>query len=88
MASDPNTRVPVINRDTMIPIGVALALLTPLALGTGWLFRTLDSIDRRLERIEVDGKNAVMHDRFENWALRLSLSNPTIHVPPIDGDSR
>jgi len=76
-----------ITRETFIPIGVAVAIMIPAIGGWTWLSRQLDSIDRRLERIELADHKTMSVEEFERrsstWLFTFSKANPTLVVPEL-----
>jgi len=83
MSEEIKSRVVILSRDTLIPIGVAIAIVLPAIGGWSWLSRQLDSIDRRLEKIEGQS-NGVMHEVDFNAWLRITKSlNPSFTVPEL-----
>ena len=72
-----------IDRNTLIPLGVAAAVVTAFIGATVWLQGRLSDIDRRLERIEYKTDASWNQVSMENWALRLARENPQIVVPEV-----
>jgi hypothetical protein len=80
---DEDSGVPVVrlSRNTLITVGAAFGIAIP-ALSIGlWANSKLDSIDRRLERIEQANDHVMSKPAFESWALRFSRDNPSLKVP-------
>ena len=79
--SDP--RPAIITRETLIPVGVAVAIMVPAIGGWTWLSRQLDSIDRRLEAIERQSNGAVHETDINAWIRVMRSENPSIKVPDL-----
>lgn len=78
--TDPTT---VLSGDTLVPLGVALAILSPVALGFVWLQKKLNTMDRRLERIEESTPRRWTIGDMRAWVLAYRILNPGIKVPPV-----
>lgn len=78
-----NAQSGTIDRSTLIPLGVAAAIVTTFIGATWWLQGRLSDIDRRLERIEYKTDASWNQTSMENWALRLARSNPNLVVPDV-----
>jgi hypothetical protein len=73
----------VVDRSTLVPIGVAGGVLTTFLAGTFWLQGRLSEIDRKLERIDARVQTTWDRTSMENWALRLARQNPNVDVPEV-----
>jgi hypothetical protein len=73
----------VLDKGTLVPVGVAAAAVMFLASATFWLQGRLSEIDRKLERIDARVQTTWDSTSMENWALRLARENPSISVPEV-----
>ena len=73
----------VLDKGTLVPVGVAAAAVMVLASVTFWLQGRLSEIDRKLERIDARVQTTWDSTSMENWALRLARENPSISVPEV-----
>jgi hypothetical protein len=73
----------IIDRNTLIPLGVVGSVAITFLGGTWWLQGRLSDIDRRLERIEYKTDASWNQTSMENWALKLARQNPALIVPEI-----
>jgi len=79
----------MIDQDTLVPLGVALACLLPAILGTLWLNRRLMSLDYSMKHLseQVEAlRRQVSSDRWtatdmRNWVALANAKNPTIQLP-------
>lgn len=82
----------VINREMLIPIGVAIAIATPIGVGISWLRDGQKDNSNAIEALRVDMTNRF--DRFEAksadrwtgtqmqlWVLQLQRDNPSMKIP-------
>jgi len=70
-----------LSKNTLITVGAGLVVAAPMFSAAMWANAKLDSIDRRLERIEQTNVNVMSKPGFESWSLRLARDNPTLKVP-------
>lgn len=73
----------VLSGETLIPLGVAIAILSPVALAFVWLQKKLNTMDRRLERIEESTPRRWTIADMRAWVLAYRILNPTIKVPAV-----
>jgi len=73
----------VLDKGTLIPVGVAAGVVLSFASATFWLQGRLSEIDRKLERIDARVQTTWDRTSMENWALRLARENPTVSVPEV-----
>lgn len=84
----------IINRDTLIPIGVAIAIVVPIGVGISWLRDGQKDSSNEIQALRVEMSNRF--DKIESraadrwtgtqmqlWALQLQLDNPTVRVPKV-----
>lgn len=97
-STDETTRRPLINRETVVPLGIVIAVIGVATLSawnvSGALTETDANSQHRFEKLEgrmdamaasIDGIN---HDRFTRaemtmWVELLEARNPTLKIPPI-----
>lgn len=82
----------VISEGTLIPLGIACAVLAPVCAWLIWLNGRLASIQSRLATIEGQHHETWSFTQQENWALKLGRANPALRVPDpepsVVGDRR
>lgn len=71
----------VLSDQTLISLGTAFAVLTPIALGFGWLQGKLNKIDKRLEAMELNGQETWSYSQMEAWVLRFQRQEPNVKIP-------
>lgn len=92
MADQQNGKRSFIDRETLIPIGVCIALCVGAVGAYGWLnaqFQDIkaliEKIDRRVEKLEIQA-NTPVRDRWTGtdmlvWTREFQLTNPGIKIP-------
>lgn len=78
-----NDKTIVLDKGTLVPVGVAAGAVLSLASATFWLQGRLSEIDRKLERIDARVQTTWDRTSMENWALRLARENPNVSVPEV-----
>jgi hypothetical protein len=73
----------VLDKTTLVPLGLVGGFLTTFLVGTFWLQGRLSEIDRKLERIDARVQTTWDRTSMENWALRLARQNPSVDVPEV-----
>lgn len=92
--TDTSDKPPVLSRETLVPIGVAVACLLPIAGGAIWIRESMKDNQNAIESLAKD-----MNARFnalesktgngwnvadmELWVLRFQRDNPAIKVPDV-----
>jgi hypothetical protein len=87
-------KVPVITRETLIPIGVAISCLAPIALGTIWIRDSMaenaaaiaslrSEMISRFNILEAKSGDRWTTSEMQLWSLKLQRDNPTIKVPEV-----
>lgn len=71
----------ILDDKTLVSLGTAFLVLTPIAGAFAWLQAKLSKIDQRLGRIEEDGRDTWNFSQQEAWALRLGKMNPSLMIP-------
>ena len=74
----------VLSNDTLVPIGVAAAVMLPLSLGFIWLRDRLLKIDSKLSRLEELQLGAWRLVHMQSWTIKLARDNPALKVPDIE----
>ncbi len=83
-----------INKDTLIPISLAFALITSIAGVAVWLNNRLASINYHIEALKVEvqtvqekldtaAKNVWTSRDMQLWVELLRAKNPDIKIPDI-----
>lgn len=75
-----NGRV-VLNRDTLLPVGVVSAIIATLFSGYLWLQAQFQDIRGRLDRIEVQASDRWTETDMRLWVLEFARKNPQIATP-------
>lgn len=70
-----------LSKNTLVTVGAAFAVAVPIFTIGMWANSKLESIDRRLERIELTSVEVMNKAAFESWSLRLARDNATLKVP-------
>jgi hypothetical protein len=89
MASE-TSRFSKLDKDTLVPLGVVLTICGAAFGAHTYLSSQFNSLDRRLERIELKQEASsanqwtVMNMKY--WALRLEKSNPTLKIPEVEDE--
>lgn len=84
----------VVSEQTLVPIGIALAVLAPVCGWLIWLNGRLQKIDGRLASIESSHLETWSYAQMRTWCLQLKEANPTLGLsvpkpdPPTRGESR
>lgn len=82
----------VLTEQTLVPIGIALAVLAPVCGWLIWLNGRLQKIDGRLASIENSHLETWSYAQMRTWALQLKEANPSLTVPkpdpPLRGEAR
>lgn len=73
----------VISGQTLIPLSILGGCIVSLVSLVWWLSNKFDTIDHRLERIEMRMVDQLSRSEHEAWALRLARDNPQLKVPDI-----
>tara|TARA_R110000824_G_scaffold40353_22_gene121143 strand:- start:807 stop:1058 length:252 start_codon:yes stop_codon:yes gene_type:complete len=67
----------VIGKDTLVPLGMVLAICS----GVVWMISQLDSIHYKLKTIDEKMINHWTTQNMENWGLKLKMLNPNLTIP-------
>lgn len=92
--TDPEDKRSVISRETLVPIGVAISCIVPIALGAMWIRDGMKDSEIAIKslRDEMSSRFNVLESRtgdgwrvsdMERWVLRLERDNPTLKVPDV-----
>jgi hypothetical protein len=80
-----------LDRQTLIPLGAAIASLVLAFAAYTWLegrFRMmenlLEGLDRRMERVERSAAQRWTRSEHAIWAATLARQNPALKVPAVD----
>lgn len=71
----------ILSEQTLVSLGTALAVLTPIALAFGWLQGKLNKIDNKLEALSNHARETWSFTQQEAWVLRLGKRNPNLDIP-------
>jgi arginine exporter protein ArgO len=71
----------IITQDSLIPISAAVAVIMACVGAAWWIASKLNTLDRRLEKMEQAREEAWTRKDQQIWQLTLALHNPTIRVP-------
>lgn len=81
-------REATLTRDTLVPIGVSIAVMTAFVSGAIWLNSTLQRIDFALTEIRRDLRSvseridvSVNRSAFTQWIQLLQAQNQDLDVP-------
>ena len=85
----------VLNRDTLIPIGVAIAIVIPIGVGISWLRdgqrdnsyaieKLRNDMTTRFDTLELQNRERWTLWQMRLWAAQLQRDNPTMKVPEVD----
>lgn len=79
------TRKNIIDRDTLIPLGVVISMFALIFTAYSYLDSRFNMLDRRLERME-DKERAASSDRWTYtqhrlWVSELRRTNPSLAIP-------
>ena len=77
-----NDKRTVIGKDTLVPLGVVVAICS----GVIWMISQLESIHYKLVTIDEKMVNHWTKQDMENWGLRLKMENPDLKIPKADKD--
>lgn len=81
MADTPiNGRV-VLSRDTLLPVGVVIAIVATLFSGYVWLQGQFQGIYKRLDRIDAQAADRWSETDMRLWVLELARMNPQLRLP-------
>ena len=75
-----NDKKTVIGKDTLIPLGMVLAICS----GVVWMISQLESIHYKLQTIDEKMVNHWTKQDMENWGLRLKMENPELKIPVVN----
>lgn len=67
----------ILNMDVLIPASLVLGIGSFLI----WSTNTLSDMTHKLEDIDKKISVVITEEKFENWTLKLKISNPLINVP-------
>ena len=73
-----------LNRNTRIPIGVAIACAIAFLSGAVWLNTRLDAIDHRLSGMERSLLDRWTARDMQIFALEFRMANPGVTVPDVN----
>ncbi len=73
----------VLDDKTLVSLGTALAILTPLALGFAWLNKKLTKIESDLEAIKTGRRETWTYSQMDRWSVSLKRLNPQLRVPGL-----
>jgi len=82
----------ILSSQSLIPVGLAGSLL--VAMLTGYIYlesrfraveKLLESLDRRMERIELVQAEAVSKAEMSIWLAKLARDNPSLQIPSLGG---
>lgn len=90
----PPDRPSIINRETLIPIGVAFAIVGPIGVGISWLRdgqrdntyaiqKLRDDMTVRFDTLESQSQERWTLWQQQLWAAKLKRDNPTMNVPEV-----
>lgn len=85
----------VLNRDTLVPIGVAIAIVIPIGVGISWLRdgqrdnsyaieKLRNDMTTRFDTLELQNRERWTLWQMRLWAAQLQRDNPAMHVPEVD----
>ena len=69
-----------ITKDTLMPLGMVLALCG----GVVWISTQLTNINYKLDMLEGKLEDQWTKRDMENWGLKLKMGNPEIKIPNLD----
>tara|TARA_R110002051_G_scaffold321913_2_gene410941 strand:- start:414 stop:647 length:234 start_codon:yes stop_codon:yes gene_type:complete len=72
-----NEKKPLITKDTLMPLGMVVALCG----GVVWISTQLTNINYKLDMLEEKLEDNWTKRDMENWGLKLKLENPEISIP-------
>ena len=70
----------LINKDTLMPLGMVIALCG----GVVWISTQLTNINYKLDSLEGKLEEQWTKRDMENWGLKLKMGNPDIIIPDIE----
>jgi hypothetical protein len=73
-----------LNRNTRVPIGIAVACAVAFIGGAVWLNSRLDSIDHRLKAMEGGLLDRWTARDMQIFALEFRMGNPELKVPDVN----
>lgn len=87
-------KAPVLNRDTLIPIGVAIAIAAPIGIGISWLRdgqrdnsfaieKLRNEMVTRFDTLEMQSQDRWTLWQMRLWTTALQRDNPQIKVPEV-----
>ena len=69
-----------ITKDTLMPLGMVLALCG----GVVWISTQLTNINYKLDMLEGKLEDQWTKRDMENWGLKLKMGNPDITIPSLE----
>ena len=69
-----------ITKDTLIPLGMVLALCG----GVVWISTQLTNINYKLDMLEGKLEDQWTKRDMENWGLKLKMGNPELQIPDLE----
>ena len=69
-----------ITKDTLMPLGMVLALCG----GVVWISTQLTNINYKLDMLEGKLEDQWTKRDMENWGLKLKMGNPDITIPTLE----
>ena len=83
-----DAKTPILSQGALVPLGLVLALVVAVLSAHTYLesrFRgletLLESLDRRLERVEESQAEGLRLEIFRLWVSEFGRLNPTIKLP-------
>ena len=86
------TKPSILTSQSLIPAGLAGSLLVSMLTGYIYLesrFRAveklLESLDRRMERVELRQEESLSKAEMSIWLAKLARDNPSLQIPSLGG---
>ena len=71
----------IITQDSLIPISAAVAVIMACVGAAWWIASKLNTLDRRLEKMEQAREEAWTRKDQQIWQLKLAMHNPDLRIP-------
>lgn len=92
--TDTDPKPAILSRETLMPIGLVVACVVPVAIGAMWMRDGMRENQNAIASLRVEMNNrfnaleAKTSDNWrmsdmERWALRFERDNPTVKVPDV-----
>ena len=75
---------PILSKEALVPVGAVVTICAGILTLHLWLDQRFDSIEDRLDRIELVGEDRFRASDMKLWMAEFARHNPDVTVPPLE----